>query len=158
MPEDVTIPEAARRLGISRQAVRRRLKAGELTGRQVPRPQGHIWLIALPEGAGTSRQVSTGADTYRHVPTGAAQEVPASPQMAMQTARAHEMAEYTAALLEPLHARLAEQAEELGRVKAELEQARAQLAEATSTNGRVHENAAPEGERRSWWQRLVAWS
>ena len=57
--------------------------------------------------------------------------------------------------LEPLHARLEAQAERIGRLELELETAKAQLAKPTSTNGRTHEDAAPEWERRSWWQRLV---
>lgn len=40
MTEYATVAQAARRLGISRSAVHRRLKSGELSGRQEPRPQG----------------------------------------------------------------------------------------------------------------------
>ncbi len=46
---DVTITEAARRLGISERTVRRRLHNGELQGRQVSTPQGFVWIIATPD-------------------------------------------------------------------------------------------------------------
>ena len=39
---EVTITEAARRLGISERTVRRRLHSEELVGRQVTTPQGFV--------------------------------------------------------------------------------------------------------------------
>jgi excisionase family DNA binding protein len=45
----VTIREAAARLGVSQDTVKRRLKRGELVGHREPRPQGHTWLIELPD-------------------------------------------------------------------------------------------------------------
>ena len=56
------------------------------------------------------------------------------------------------------YTRLAEQAERIGHLEADLAAARAQLverAEATSANGRTHEDAAPDlPERRRWWRWL----
>lgn len=49
MTESVTIKEAAARLGISADTVRRRLKRGELTGEKEETPQGYVWRIQLPE-------------------------------------------------------------------------------------------------------------
>ena len=46
--EWVPIKEAAERLGISADTVRRRLKRGELTGRQEPTAQGFVWVVELP--------------------------------------------------------------------------------------------------------------
>jgi hypothetical protein len=46
---DVTITEAARRLGISERTVRRRLHNGELPGRQVATPQGFVWTVEVPD-------------------------------------------------------------------------------------------------------------
>jgi len=46
--ELVSIQEAAARLGVSADTVRRRLKRDELTGEREPTPQGFIWRIALP--------------------------------------------------------------------------------------------------------------
>lgn len=45
----VTLVEAAHRLGVSVDTVRRRLQKGELRGQQQPRPSGHIWLVELDE-------------------------------------------------------------------------------------------------------------
>ena len=53
MPELVSIKEAAERLGISVDTVRRRLKRGELEGEQHPTAQGFTWLIAMPAGSGS---------------------------------------------------------------------------------------------------------
>ena len=64
---DVTITEAARRLGISERTVRRRLHTGDLMGSQMATPQGFVWTIDLPEdmtedranGHSSSREVET---------------------------------------------------------------------------------------------------
>ena len=47
--EMVSLPEAAQRLGVSVDTVKRRLRRGELKGRQDPRPQGYTWLIEMPD-------------------------------------------------------------------------------------------------------------
>jgi hypothetical protein len=52
MEERLTIKEAAERLGISADTVRRRLKRGELAGEQHPTAQGFTWLVAMPAGSG----------------------------------------------------------------------------------------------------------
>ena len=44
-----TIPEAARRLGVSEHTVRRRVRSGELPGKQVATPQGFTWVVDIPE-------------------------------------------------------------------------------------------------------------
>jgi hypothetical protein len=45
----VTVPEAAIRLGIAPQTVKRRLKRGKLRGRQETTPQGFVWLVDVPD-------------------------------------------------------------------------------------------------------------
>jgi hypothetical protein len=45
---DVTITEAARRLGLSERTVRRRLHNGDLPGRQLATPQGFVWTVEMP--------------------------------------------------------------------------------------------------------------
>lgn len=49
----ITVVEAARRLGVSGQTVRRRLEAGELAGEREParRGAGWRWLVLLPASA-----------------------------------------------------------------------------------------------------------
>ena len=47
---EVSIKEAAERLGVSVDTVRRRLKAGELEGKQEPHgASGYRWLVQLPD-------------------------------------------------------------------------------------------------------------
>jgi len=48
MTERVTISTAAARLGVSTDTIRRRIKAGDLTGERVPTPQGHRWVVLFP--------------------------------------------------------------------------------------------------------------
>ena len=47
----VTMGEAAQRLGVSVDTIRRRLRRGELEGQHQPTPQGFIWLIEMPNPA-----------------------------------------------------------------------------------------------------------
>jgi len=49
--EFVTINEAAKRLGVSPDTVRRRLKRGDLQGEREKTPQGFVWRIILPRDA-----------------------------------------------------------------------------------------------------------
>lgn len=51
MTERLTIGEAAERLGVSPDTVRRRLKRGELEGEQEETAQGFIWRIVLPKAS-----------------------------------------------------------------------------------------------------------
>ena len=44
---DLSITEAARRLEVSERTIRRKLHNGELSGRQIPNPQGYVWLVEL---------------------------------------------------------------------------------------------------------------
>jgi len=46
--ERVSIKEAAERLGVSADTVRRRLKRGELAGEREKTPQGFVWRVELP--------------------------------------------------------------------------------------------------------------
>jgi hypothetical protein len=46
--EYVSIQEAAERLGVSADTVRRRVKRGELQGEREKTPQGFVWRVELP--------------------------------------------------------------------------------------------------------------
>ena len=48
MEERLPIKEAAERLGVSPDTIRRRMKKGELVGEKEPTPQGYEWRIILP--------------------------------------------------------------------------------------------------------------
>jgi hypothetical protein len=45
----VTIQEAAFRLGLSEKTVRRRVLSGRLPGSQVSTPQGFAWMVDIPD-------------------------------------------------------------------------------------------------------------
>lgn len=46
--ERVPVKEAAERLGVSADTIKRRMKAGELVGHQKPTAQGFVWLVEVP--------------------------------------------------------------------------------------------------------------
>jgi chromosome segregation ATPase len=62
--ELVTMTAAARRLGVSTDTIKRRLRRGELKGRKQPRPQGFTWLIELEAEVENSN--GTRAATHAH--------------------------------------------------------------------------------------------
>jgi hypothetical protein len=67
MMELVTMTEAARRLDVTVETVKRRLRRGELQGQKQPRPQGFTWLIEMPEDTGD--RDSTSSVTPSDTPT-----------------------------------------------------------------------------------------
>lgn len=48
--EKVSVGDAARRLGVSTDTIRRRIGKGELTAHQKPTPQGYRWEVELEVG------------------------------------------------------------------------------------------------------------
>lgn len=62
--ERVSIKEAAERLGVSQDTIRRRLKHGEIRGEREKTPQGFVWRVELPgepesgDGRGETAQAS----------------------------------------------------------------------------------------------------
>lgn len=67
--ERVPITEAASRLGVSTDTVRRRIRKGELPAHQQRTPQGYVWMVELPEDAqgqsGTQSQGQVGPQEPR---------------------------------------------------------------------------------------------
>ena len=45
---EISIQEAATRLGVSVETIRRRVHKGVVKARQVPTPQGFVWMVELP--------------------------------------------------------------------------------------------------------------
>jgi hypothetical protein len=45
---EISIQEAATRLGVSVETIRRRIHKGVLKARQVPTPQGFVWMVESP--------------------------------------------------------------------------------------------------------------
>ena len=46
---EVSIKEAAQRLGVTEVTIRRRIRDGHLHAHQQPRPQGFTWVVTLPD-------------------------------------------------------------------------------------------------------------
>jgi hypothetical protein len=71
----VTMTEAAQKLGVSTDTIKRRLRRGELKGRKQPRPQGFTWLIELEvefeNGKGTRAATRAHTDASTDASTGA---------------------------------------------------------------------------------------
>ncbi len=80
--ELVSIQEAAARVAVSADTVRRRLKRGELTGEREPTPQGFTWRIALP--------IAGHAPETPEVPAGALSTVVDSLEDAVELAQLRE--------------------------------------------------------------------
>jgi len=57
--ERVTIREAAERLGVSPDTIRRRISKGQLEAAQEPRPQGFVWMVELPRPKAKRRRSSS---------------------------------------------------------------------------------------------------
>jgi hypothetical protein len=180
--EWLPIAEAARRLGVSADAVRRRVRRRTLKARRVKATHGGAdpYLVWLEDPAPSARQDThqdgrqVRQDTHqepRQVPGGHQDghqdtHQDAARTLALAQARAAEMATYSQQLLAPYVRRIEEQAEEIGTLRertthlqAELEQTRAQLAEATAPKAPEPQTGATHygEERRRWWQRLFSW-
>jgi hypothetical protein len=172
-----TLREAGETLGISEDSVRRRLRNHQLHGRRVGTAQGFQWRVWVgpgvpppteaadePDAGGPADSAPGGADSAPggadSAPNGA--ETPAESALALARMRAEEMAAYTRALLEPLHAQLKEQAEQVGRLSAEVGHLQEQLAaeraererwEAVLAEAEEAERAAESAQsRRPWWR------
>lgn len=90
-PELVPIAEAARRLGVSADTVRRRLKRGELESEQRANAQGFTWLVAMPAGSGAAEGVHGVSGTHGVSDDGAAavgaHEVSGAHEVALEATR-----------------------------------------------------------------------
>jgi hypothetical protein len=164
----VPIAAASRALGISAQAVRRRIRSGELQALQVKRPQGYAYLVVLPDGVDVpAGNAPTGDDVSRQVPANG--HVPL--QVPDVSRRREEDGPLAVALLSDLrtaHERIArleqerfELAGRLGYFQAQLhakdEQIKALTApqepELEPPSPRWPEEAAPaESPPRPWWR------
>jgi excisionase family DNA binding protein len=49
--EEITIAQAAERLGVSMDTIRRRISKGEIKARKVPSAHGEMYVVELPEDA-----------------------------------------------------------------------------------------------------------
>jgi hypothetical protein len=114
----VSVEDAARALGISTNTVRRQVKAGTLRSERISRPQGYVVRVYIPEG---------------QVPNGQVPEVPSEvPTQVTTLVPVQERIEAIETLARALMAPLRE----------ELADARTQLAELATENGRLKERLA----------------
>jgi len=60
----VSVAEAAKFLGVSEETVKRRIRRGELVGKQHPRPQGYAWMVEIPD-----ELQATNNDTHHDINT-----------------------------------------------------------------------------------------
>ena len=63
----VSVAEAAKFLGVSEETVKRRIRRGELFGKQHPRPQGYAWMVEIPDELGANG--ANNHDTRHNTPT-----------------------------------------------------------------------------------------
>jgi excisionase family DNA binding protein len=144
--DGITIDDAARRLGVSPSTVRRWVKAGRVKSERVVRPQGYVVLVELPARAPSTPPVEHAPQIATELPTAEGSAVERADTMAAY------LATYAAKVVEPHLATIREQAEEIGRLKAELEHIR---------RSRAPESAPPAeaGSRPSTglWARLAGW-
>jgi excisionase family DNA binding protein len=180
MAAQVTVEEAARRLGVSSITIRRRLKRGQLQAIKVDTPQGHQWLVQLHEPDGQADQAAAEAATERPS-TPPIEQVPATDALAREIARleAHN---------QDLRAQLDDRVREIERLHTILSQTvralpvpepqpieapdavsnqapdRSLTQEATVSNQAPDRSLTQEATvsnhepgRLGWWPRLVAW-
>jgi hypothetical protein len=127
--EWVSLSAAADRLGCSLDTIRRRLKRGELPGRQVARPQGFTWQVFLGDCPGP------GAHVRSQMPTSSGPDL--APLVALLERTQADLVQATAtiAVLQAYGATLA--------------------AELACTRERLALLEAPK--RPPWWVRLAWW-
>jgi hypothetical protein len=136
--ESVTMAEAAKRLGVSVDTIRRKLRRGELQGCQQPRPQGFIWVVELPEESDNHDVTfaETVADTSASYP-GSKGEI----------CRLEETVAVLQAQVVAQQQQMEAQQEELTAKNKQIEQLHVLLQQAQAALPAPREN-------RSWWQRL----
>jgi excisionase family DNA binding protein len=150
----LSIDDAARRLGISRPTVRRRLRSGVLKGTQVATPHGRKWLVEVP---GTHES----ADGESVSPHGAAETGSKTPRPAAREV------ELLQAHVDDLRGQLEDRTREVRELHTLLAQAQARLltdgqasphgeSPGSRPTPRTANGAAPGGSesRSRWWQRL----
>ena len=134
-----TLQEAAARLGISVNTLRRKLEAGKVRGTRVERPQGYVWRVYLPadQRDGHPRSQQAGQEATQQSDSRLQQ--PATPTV---LAQAELMGNLVAPLIQQAIAPLVEelavtrvqlvtQAERMGRLEAEVDRLQAENLELT---------------------------
>jgi len=148
--EGLTLAEAAARLGVSTDTVRRRIKRGDVSARQEQTKFGPAWVVLL----GTAPVPSNGAHGSASPPGSSAPSVAPAPTAGMSELvnlvdkLQHEKAEL-AAQNGFLQARLQLLQDQLERAQLALE---APKPEPVTVEPTPELEAAPEGEAKPWWK------
>jgi hypothetical protein len=158
----VGIKEAAEQLGVSVNTVRRWVREGKLQTEKQARPQGYTLLVHLPiDGqilTGTPTQPGAQTDAQAGVQEVPAQHVPSEQVPALgDYARAEAMATYSAKLLEPLVARLAEQEQIIRQLAEEKGQQTERLSHQAERIQQLEAQLATTSAQVSFWQRWFGW-
>jgi excisionase family DNA binding protein len=161
----LSVPAAAAALGVSTNTIRRWIKEGSLVAERVTRPQGYALRVYLPtQVPPVSTSHSTSHDEPQVPPTVTSRQVPTVATAELQ--RAEALAAYGATLLAPVVAELAaarqqvaERAEEVGRLREQLQVATARIAELETPVPRDDQgqNSALDPQPRPWWATLLWW-
>jgi len=123
--QEVTITEAAQLLGISSATIKRRLKAGELNGRQASRPQGFLWMVEIDQDH-SSTPPTTGSRNGGSNSNSTGTEL--------------------GSLVAVLQAQVASQAEELDARRREVQELHVLLQTAQTAL------PSPQAQRQGWWK------
>jgi hypothetical protein len=120
----VTVQEAAHRLGVAESTLRRRIKNGEMPATQTPTPQGYIWLVEIPDETTGPEDTSAG-------------EVEALKQ-----------------LVDVLRDQLAAKDRQMDFLKEEIEARRREIQELHVLLQQAQKALPAPQEHTSWWRRL----
>jgi len=146
MTERVPIKEAAERLGVSADTIKRRVKAGELVGHQKSTAQGFRWLVEVPAR-------SEEEDRERELPAGALLELAI---LRERLAGMERLLEERAERVEELEASLAAEREAATSEREASSQLRVLLQQAQTLAGAIPANVSQEDEARPYAQEAVA--
>jgi DNA repair exonuclease SbcCD ATPase subunit len=141
--------EAARLLGVSIDTVERKLKRGELNGKQDPRPRGWRWLVEIPQDVATAETSAAPVSTPANAPADAHANEPEALRELIDTVK-DEVAELRRQLqsqAESYQQQLEAKDQQLEAKDKQIEQLHVLLQQAQAALPAPRDN-------RPWWQRL----
>lgn len=165
MTVQVSVEEAARRLGLSSITVRRRLRRGQLEAVKIETPQGHQWLVQLADDGGQADQAPDHAATDQAT-TPPIEQVPATDALARELTRleAHNQdlrsqLDDRVREIERLHTILSQTVRALPVPEPQPVETPASATDRPIEQETTHDGAPtnPELGRRGWWPRMIAW-
>ena len=155
-PVEVDTTEAARRLGVHIETVRRAVRRGDLPARQVRQAGRPVWVVTLDaldafhaQGASRVDDSRVGVDNSH-----------TTPLVRVDDARAG--VDNSRATVDALRAHVADLQDQVARLRADLDGARSEVAARSADVGRLVEalaalttTALPKPAPRPWWRALV---